>query len=329
MNAPPFAFDGVVRLTKVGTSYVLFTVVIGFAALNTGNNALYIGLTFLLGCLLLSGIASKGGLKHLRVEFSALGQPWAGRPAHGMLRLHNGSRIWNVRDVVICGGELEPVLVPIVMRRSTMDVPVTLQFERRGLVTLNRLDLYTRYPFGFFLKKRRIRISGEVIVYPRLLDGDRTARQMEAAAEGEVATNLIGAGGEVHSFREYVRGDSLRHVAWKKSASLGRWIIKQTEAEAAKSVHVVLDPFKPRGISDEAFEEMVSAAATYIYFSMMRGLEVALSLPRVTLHSKAEDAAPLFRALATVEPAHEPFAIPYERNAVVFAVGRHDDAQTA
>jgi uncharacterized protein (DUF58 family) len=329
MSAPPFAFDGVVRLTKVGTSYVLFTVVIGFAALNTGNNALYIGLTFLLGCLLLSGIASKGGLKHLRVEFSAIGQPWVGRPAHGMLRLHNDSRIWNVRDVVICGSELEPVLVPIVTRRSTIEVPVTLRFDHRGLVTVNRLDFYTRYPFGFFLKKRRIRIHGEVIVYPHIIEGERERRRMEATAEGEIATNRIGAGGEVHSFREYVRGDSLRHVAWKKSASLGRWIIKQTEAEASKSVHVVLDPYKPHGVSDEAFEEMVSAAATYIYYSMQRGLEVVLSLPRVSLHSKADDAAPLFRALALIEPAYEPFAIPYERNAVVFSVGRHDDARTA
>jgi uncharacterized protein (DUF58 family) len=118
-------------------------------------------------------------------------------------------------------------------------------------------------------------------------------------------------------------------VAWKKSASLGRWIIKQTEAEAAKSVHVVLDPFKPRGVSDEAFEEMISAAATYVYFSMKRGLEVVLSLPRVTLHSKNDDVSPLLRALALIEPAHEPFAIPHERNAVVFSVGRHDDARTA
>jgi len=329
MPTPSFAFDGVVRLTKVGTSYVLFTVVIGFAALNTGNNALYIGFTFLLGCLLLSGIASKGGLKHLSVEFAAIGQPWAGRPAHGTLRLRNDSRIWNVRDVVICGAELEPVLVPIVMRRGTMEVPVTLHFDRRGVVTVNRLDFYTRYPFGFFLKKRRLKIHGEVIVFPRILDGEGDRRRMEATDEGEVATNRVGPGGEVHSFREYVRGDSLRHVAWKKSASLGRWIIKQTEAEAAKSVHVVVDPFKPRGVSDEQFEEMISAAATYIYHSIRRGLEVVLTLPRVTLHSKLDDDAPLMRALALVEPAHEPFAIPYERNAVVFSVGRHDDARTA
>lgn len=328
--APPtFAFDGVVRLTKVGTSYVLFTVVIGFAALNTGNNALYIGLTFLLGCLLLSGVASKGGLKHLRVEFAAIGQPWVGRPAHGVLRLHNDSRIWNVRDVVISAVELEPVLVPIVMRRSTLEVPVTLHFERRGIVNVNRLDFYTRYPFGFFLKKRRVRISGEVVVFPRLLDGQRDRHMMESTGDGEVATNQIGAGGEVHSFREYVRGDSLRHVAWKKSASLGRWIIKQTEAEASKSVHVVLDPFKPRGTSDEAFEEMISEAATYIFLAVKGGMEVVLSLPRVTLHTKDDDATSLLRALALIEAAHEPFAIPYERNAVVFSVGRRDDARTA
>lgn len=328
--APPtFAFDGVVRLTKVGTSYVLFTVVIGFAALNTGNNALYIGLTFLLGCLLLSGIASKGGLKHLRVEFAAIGQPWVARPAHGTLRLHNDSRIWNVRDVVISGGELDPVLVPIVMRRATLEVPVTLHFDRRGVVTLNRLDLYTRYPFGFFLKKRRVRISGEVVVFPRLLDGRRERSMLDSAGDGEVTTNRIGAGGEVHSFREYVRGDSLRHIAWKKSASLGRWIIKQTEAEASKSVHVVLDPFKPHGTSDDVFEEMISEAATYIYHAAQHGMEVVLSLPRVTLHTKDDDPTALLRALALIEPAHEPFAIPYERNAVVFSIGRRDDARTA
>lgn len=326
---PSFAFNGVVRLTKVGISYVLFTIVIGFAALNTGNNALYIGLTFLLGCLLLSGIASKGGLKHLRVEFTAISQPWVGRAAHGMLRLRNDSRIWNVRDVVISGSELEAVLIPMVPRHSTIDVPVTLHFDRRGLITINRLDFYTRYPFGFFLKKRRIRIHGEVVVFPRLFDGERERLRMQASDDGEVASNRVGPGGEVHSFREYVRGDSLRHVAWKKSASLGRWIIKQTEVDAAKSVHIVLDPFKPHGVSDDAFEEMISAAATYVYFAIRRGMEVVLQLPRVTLHSKHEDAVPLFRALAMLDAAHEPFAIPYDRNAVVFSVGRRDDARTA
>ena len=79
MTSDDFRFDGVVRLTKVGSSFVIFTIVIGFAAINTGNNSLYIGLAFMLGTLLLSGVASQRGLRQLRVEFDSLGAAWAGR----------------------------------------------------------------------------------------------------------------------------------------------------------------------------------------------------------------------------------------------------------
>jgi len=58
-----------------------------FAAVNTGNNALYIGLTFMPGCLLLSGVASKGGWKHLDVELRGLDEAWAGKPADAIPRI--------------------------------------------------------------------------------------------------------------------------------------------------------------------------------------------------------------------------------------------------
>src|SRR5947209_18246911 len=105
-------FDGVVRITRIGSTFLVFIFVIGFAALNTGNNALYIGLTFMLGCLLLSGIASKGGLKHLELTMSEVHEAWAGRPADATLTITNRSRMWNVRDVVITADDLtEPLLI--------------------------------------------------------------------------------------------------------------------------------------------------------------------------------------------------------------------------
>src|SRR5207237_2062051 len=269
-----FTFTGVVRLTRVGTGFVLFTIVIGFAAINTGNNSLYICLTFMLGALLLSGIASKGGLKHLVVDFSSVDEAWAGRVAEGRLRIANDSRIWNVRDVIIVSQELaHPVFVPVVPRRGAVDVDVQFLFAHRGRVELRQVDLYTRYPFGFFLKKRRMRISGEVIVFPRLLESDGS-RGRFAPIEGELSSaNRIGHGTDVHSFRDYVRGDSLRHVYWKKSASLGRWIMKQTELDAGRAVHVVLDPYKPREVADDEFEQMISDAATFIHDSLERRVE--------------------------------------------------------
>jgi uncharacterized protein (DUF58 family) len=321
--APPsWTFDGVVRLTNVGSTFLIFTLVIGFAALNTGNNALYIGLTFLLGCLLLSGLASKGGLKHLEVQVADLGDAWAGRPVDVSLRLVNHSRIWNVRDVIITGPDvLAPVLVAEVKKRSELLVVAAFTFKRRGRVELKTIDLYTRYPFGLMLKKRRIALHGELVVFPRLLEESGDRERFRPVTGDQITSNRPGPGSDIHSFREYVRGDSLRHVYWKKSASLGRWIMKQTEQDAARVVHVFVDPYRPRSTSDEEFEEMISVATTFVHDALQRGLDVVLQLPRVTLRSKDSQAAhTMFRALALLEASHEPVHQPVDRGTLVFSL---------
>ena len=328
MTTSNWQFEGVVRLTKVGVSFVLFTIVIGFAAINTGNNSLYIGLAFMLGALLLSGVASQRGLRSLSVQFDSIADAWAGTPASGRLRVSNASRIWNVRDVIVTSRELaEPFFIPVIQRRTTIAADASFLFARRGIVQLSKIDLYTRYPFGFFFKKRRVRISGEVVVFPRLLN-ENDSRERFRAIEGELHTaSRPGQGTEIHSFREYVRGDSPRQVYWKKSASLGRWIVKQTEAEAGRVVHVVVDPYKPRSVSADDFETMISGATTFIVDALDRELEVMLSMPRVTLRANSfAQAQAMFRALALVEPAHEEVAQTIDRHAVVFAVRRADAA---
>jgi uncharacterized protein (DUF58 family) len=314
-------FDGVVRLTRIGTAFVIFTVVIGFAAINTGNNSLYIGLSLMLGCLLLSGIASKDGLKQLVVEFDGVDDAWAMRPAHGRLRIRNRSRLWNVRDVIVTSEELAaPLTLPIIKRGEEIVAHAMFSFRRRGLTQLTRVDLYTRYPFGFFLKKRRPRLAGDVIVFPRLL-GDDVPRDRFRPTQGELqSANRIGGGTDIHSFRDYVRGDSLRRVHWKKSASLGRWIIKQTEVETGRSVHIVVDPYRPPSVSEESFEEMISEAATFLDDALKSGLEVAFSIPHVTLRSDREGAASMFRALALLEATREPVAQTVDRDSVIFTV---------
>lgn len=330
--ARPWEFDGVVRLTRVGTTYILSTVILAVAAINTGNNAIYIAVALMLGCLVLSGLASKGGLKHLSLEIGGIEEAWAGRPADGTLVVRNDSRIWNGRDVVLTSPELaEPVFIPLIRRRSELTIAAQFVFARRGVAHVKAIDSYTRYPFGFVLKKRRLRVSSDVIVFPRIL-AEETERERFTPVTGDAGTtSRPGPGSEIHSFREYVRGDSVRQVHWKKSAALGRWIMKQHESDAAKSLHVVVDPYLPRRKSEDEFEEMIAAAATFIYHAARRGLDVTLAMPRVTLRAReAESAAPLFRALALLEPAHEPIHQLLQLDSIVFSVaGGRNDAQSA
>jgi uncharacterized protein (DUF58 family) len=317
-------FNGVVRFTKVGTTYLITTVILAVAAVNTGNNALYLGVSLMLGSMLLSGMASKGGLKHLRVEIGGMDDVWAGRPAHGMVRVRNDSRLWNVRDVILTSEALaEPVVIPVLPRRKTVAAEASFLFTKRGLAHVHAIDSYTRYPFGFFLKKRRVKISSDVVVYPRILGEDSAHDRFQPSSGEQSVANRPGMGSEIHSFREYVRGDSLRHLHWKKSASLGRWIVKQPDTEAAKSVHVVVDPFKPATVSEESFEAMISEAATFVWNAVQQNFDVTLSLPRATLRAREhEPASPLFRALALLEPVYEPVHQVLDRNSVLFSVNR-------
>ncbi|HKR64521.1 MAG TPA: DUF58 domain-containing protein [Thermoanaerobaculia bacterium] len=327
-----FEFNGVVRVTRVGATYLFATMVLAVAAVNTGNNALYIAVSLMLGCLLLSGLASKGGLKHLEIEIGGIDEAWAGRAAHGTLRIVNRSRIWNVRDVVLTSESFAtPVLVPIAQRGADLRVEASFLFTRRGLAHVSAIDSYTRYPFGFFLKKRRLRVSSDVVVFPRILQDDATVESYSHVEGDRTMSGRPGMGTDLHALREYAAGDSLRQVHWRKSASIGRWIVKQPEAEAGESVHVVVDPYKPRATTDEQFEQMVSEAATFIARAAERELDVTLSLPRVTVRTRAgEGAAPLYRALALLEPAYEPVHLMLGRDSILFsAAPRERERQLA
>lgn len=307
MERRPFEFEGVVRLTKLGGGYLLFTFVIGFAALNTGNNSLYIALSTMLGLLIVSGMASKDGLRALDVEVSHIGEAWAGKPAAGTLRVRNRSRLWSVRDLVVTGPHLaEPVYVPVVERRGTADATATFLFERRGRVSLTRVDLYTRFPFGLFTKKRRTKLSGSAIVFPRLL-ADDTLRDDFAPSMGDRSPrNAAGSGSEIFAFREYVRGDSLRHVHWKKSASVGRWVMKQSQQDANPIVAITFDSCLPPGVDRERFETLVSETATAVRNALDAGYDVHFHLGRqATLVGTADRGLAAYEALALVEPQAE------------------------
>ena len=80
------------EMTRPGLVYMAITVVIGIAALNTGNNLLYIVVAALLSAILVSGIASALVLRNLELEVSLPEHVFAARPMLARLLLRNQSR---------------------------------------------------------------------------------------------------------------------------------------------------------------------------------------------------------------------------------------------
>jgi len=80
------------EVTKVGIVYVLVTLVIGIAALNTGNNLLYIVVAAMLAAILVSGIVSALVLRGLELDIRLPEHMFAGRPVLGRVILRNPRR---------------------------------------------------------------------------------------------------------------------------------------------------------------------------------------------------------------------------------------------
>jgi uncharacterized protein (DUF58 family) len=80
------------EVTRVGIVYVLVTLVIGIAALNTGNNLLYIVVAAMLSAILVSGVASAMVLRRLELDVRLPRHLFAGRAAEGRIVVRNPRR---------------------------------------------------------------------------------------------------------------------------------------------------------------------------------------------------------------------------------------------
>lgn len=79
-------------VTREGLVYSLFVLVIGIAALNTGNNLLFIVVSAMLAAIVVSGVASAGVLRGLELDVSVPAHVFAGSTALARLTLHNRRR---------------------------------------------------------------------------------------------------------------------------------------------------------------------------------------------------------------------------------------------
>ena len=85
------AFD--YEVTREGAVYLVMVLVIGIAALNTGNNLLFIVLAAMLAAIVVSGGASAAQLRGVELEIVLPAHVFARRPVSAQFRLRNRRRV--------------------------------------------------------------------------------------------------------------------------------------------------------------------------------------------------------------------------------------------
>jgi uncharacterized protein (DUF58 family) len=122
------------EVTKAGIIYVLATLVIGIAALNTGNNLLYIVVAAMLAAILVSGVISALVLRRLELEVRVPEHVFAGRPAAAQVVLKNRRRFlpaFSIRVVPGSGEKKKPIRRKWRWERTTFSFPLNRPPERQ------------------------------------------------------------------------------------------------------------------------------------------------------------------------------------------------------
>ena len=270
--------------TRAGWVFFVLTFGVGFAALNTGNNLLYLVLSLMLAFLVLSGVLSESALRGITVERRLPNEIFADASHLVALDITNAQHrvpafALVVEDLVDAAGKTEPPVAlgrTFVLRiapRATERRFYNLRWPERGVLRLQGFRISTRYPFGLFSKSLELERPAETLVYPGLeACALRTARSGED--EGRATEARPAPGSEISGLRDFRAGDPLRRIHWRASLRRRSLVVRESEGEHRTEQEVRL---RTQGVEPgDAFESAVRRAASEAVALLEAGASVAL-----------------------------------------------------
>ncbi|MBI5848136.1 MAG: DUF58 domain-containing protein [Nitrospirae bacterium] len=296
------------KLTREGKRFLLAAALIAVAAVNTGNNLIYLILSLMLSFLLLSYLILRLNLAGLLLEVSLAGPVFAEEEVCVDLLVHNGKKIPAYSVLFSAPEAAEPVYCGQISGYKDFRAEVMMMFRKRGLYGYRDFVVQSGFPFILFRKSMSVHVSGQILVYPKLLDIKNIAEVIDASQEeGRVAVR--GSGDEVYALRAFQNGDDWRRIHWKASARQDGFLIREYAAYTSQKITILLDNLLPQDA--EQFETAVSVSASLAQHFNERGYPVRLIAGGVMLPfgSGKEHVLLILDTLALIAERQEDFPL--------------------
>jgi uncharacterized protein (DUF58 family) len=316
--------------TREGKLVVILSIGVGFAAINTGNNLLYLLLGWLLSFIIASGVLSEITLRALTVERRPPPRVYAGEPFLMEVVITNGKP--NRASYSIEVEDLQGT-TPLDKRCYFLKIPEAKSqrtsyrhtFVRRGLYTLTGYRIATKFPFALFRKSRDVDAKLDLLVFPARVPVPRPPPR--AATRGDAVAERLGRRGEFFGLRERRPGDDRRDVHWKSSARTGRLLVREYEDELARRVVIGVDNALPQDVRDAVADGALTPMHDAQVSAVERAISTAASLAAVYLEAgwtvelvaRGLHVAPGTGRMHEARIARELALLPYVGDEVAFA----------
>jgi uncharacterized protein (DUF58 family) len=300
------------RVTREGKYFIGITFGVGFAAINTGNNLLYLLLGMLLALIVVSSVMSELSLRRLTVVRRLPPRAQVGRPHLVEVEVHNHkgkipSYAIEIEDL----REGQPADKRCFFLKISPDSAQIAAYRRtparRGRDRHVGFRIATRFPFGLFEKSRETAADGEIIIYPAT-----DPLELPAKADGRwLGTDGRfgpGSGDEILGVRPMRDGDDHRDIYWRKSALGRQMVLRERARETSRQVNLAIDSEYPGSAPDptwlDQFEVRIREVASRAVAHIKRGdwVTVRSSSGETVVGNGSVGADPVLRFLALLEP---------------------------
>ena len=298
------------KFTREGKFFVGITFGVGFAALNTANNLLYLLLGMLLALIVVSGVMSELSLRNLTVVRRLPLRAQVGRAHLVEIEVFNHKKrvpsyAIEVEDLRAAQPADKRCFFLKISPKSAQVAAYRRTPMRRGRDVHVGFRIATRFPFGLFEKSREVPAEGELVIYPAV-DPVQLPPSGPGRHAGQDSSLGRGHGEDFLGLRALREGEDPRDVHWRKTAAVGQLVALERAREARPDVTLALDVIKPASASDDwdvIFERRIRELASRAVAHLKRGdcVTVRTSAGQVARGDRASGADPILRFLALVE----------------------------
>ena len=271
------------KFTREGKFFVGITLGVGFAAINTGNNLLYLLLGMLLALIIVSGLMSELSLRELTVVRRLPMRAQVGRPHLVEIEVfnHKGrvpSYAIEVEDLRAGQPADKRCFFLKISPKSAQVAAYRRTPAKRGRDKHVGFRIATRFPFGLFEKSREVPANGELIIYPAVDPLQLPALSAGHQVGGDASFGR-GHGDDYLGLKILRDGEDPRDVHWRKSAAIGQLVMRERAREARPDVLLPLDVVRRADAKDDwwtGFERRIRDVASRSVAHIKRGDTVTI-----------------------------------------------------
>jgi uncharacterized protein (DUF58 family) len=334
INLRFFSFRSSYSATPEMAFFLILTIIVGFAAINTGNNLLYLVFSILISVIIASGIISESSLRKLDVSLRFPEHIFATQETLLELSLMNRKKIlpsfsltvgvvtkdeenkklWEKMRELFLGPQIEKGFgrlahYAILPGGGKVNQRIAYTFKQRGSYQITGFMITTKFPFGFLRKMQEKEAVGEVIVYPQPQSVSNFTASIPVLT-GWLESSQKGNSADLYRLRQYVPSDNMRHVDWKATARSRRLTVREFTSEDERRFTLIMDDYYSDKLANfnESFERAIVLVASLAEYFIKQGSEVRLLTPKeqTTFGLGQEHLYKILRILALIQPrTHE------------------------